>query len=103
VHDEELRAVGVRAGVRHRQRAHPVAVGPRGLQFVAKRYPGPPRPGAGRVAALDHEPFDHAVEDHPVVEALARQEHEVVDRVRGLVGEQLRTVMSPLLVFSVAV
>jgi len=42
-----------------------------------------------RAAALDHEIGDHAVEDQAVIEAALDQVHEVGDRQRRLVGEQL--------------
>src|SRR5581483_5860545 len=45
--------------------------------------------GAGRVAALDHEVGDDAVEDDAVVEAVARELREVLDRLRRVVGIEL--------------
>jgi hypothetical protein len=42
-----------------------------------------------RTAALDHEVGDHAMEDEPVVEPVARELREVRDRLRGLVGKEL--------------
>ena len=44
--------------------------------------------GAGGVAALDHEIGDHAVEDGAIVETLARQEDEIVDRLGRFIGEK---------------
>src|SRR5581483_1256945 len=44
---------------------------------------------AGRIAALRHEAGDHAVKGHAVVETFARQEDEVVHRLRRVFGEQL--------------
>jgi hypothetical protein len=35
-------------------------------------------PGAGGVAALDDEIADNAMEGHPIIKAIPRQEHEVV-------------------------
>src|SRR6266545_5850965 len=85
-HDEELRAVGVGARVGHRQRAahHLVLV-----DLVLEGVAGAAGAGALRAAALDHEVGDDAMEDEPVVEALAGQLLEVADRLGGLVVEQL--------------
>jgi hypothetical protein len=58
--DEELRAVRVRAGVRHRESA---ALDLVVVELVLELVAGAARAGAGRVAALDHEVRDHAVED----------------------------------------
>ena len=80
--DEELAAVRVRAGVRHRERAalDPVLVG-----LVLELVAGPARAGAGRVTALDHEVGDDAVEHDAVVEALPGEALEVLDGL-GRVG-----------------
>src|SRR5207248_5530738 len=84
--DEELAAVRVRPGVRHRQRsAHDFVV----VELVLERVAGTAAPRAGRVAALDHEVLDHAVEDHAFVEAVARELAEVADGLRRVVVEQL--------------
>ncbi|KAG1438240.1 hypothetical protein G6F57_019936 [Rhizopus arrhizus] len=86
VGDEELAAVGVRAGVGHRQRAdlvlHAVLLV---FELVARAT------GATtlRAAALDHEVGDHAVEDQAVIETVRDQVHEVGHGQRRLVGEQL--------------
>src|SRR5205085_5613262 len=84
--DEELRAVGAGASVRHRQgtAGHLVVV-----DLVLERVAGTAAAGAGRVAALDHEVLDHAVEDHAVVEVVGRELAEVFDRLRRVVVEQL--------------
>ena len=84
--DEELRAVRVRPGVRHRERALDDLVV---VELVLELVAGAAGAGALRAAALDHEVGDHAVEDEPVVEAFARELREVRDRLRGLVGEEL--------------
>src|SRR5215207_181023 len=85
-HDEELAAVGVGPGVGHRERtADDLVVVDLVLELVA----GAAGAGALRAAALDHEVADHAVEDQPVVVAVLRELHEVVDGLgRGLL-EQL--------------
>src|SRR5438046_1583551 len=57
--DEELAAVGIRAGVGHRDGAgleFPLRV----LVLVLELITGPAHAGAGRVATLDHEVGDHA-------------------------------------------
>src|SRR5579871_5687601 len=84
--DEELRAVRVRAGVGHRERA------PDDLVLVDLVVEGVPRSagaGAFRAPALDHEVFDHAVEREPVVEAVGRELAEVLDGLGSLLVEQL--------------
>src|SRR5690606_578650 len=87
VGDEELAAVGVRAGVGHRQ--HPALV----LHAVAGLVLEPvARAAAARAlgaAALDHEVRDHPVETEAVVEAAPGQVHEVGHGQGGLVGVQL--------------
>ena len=84
--DEELAPVRVRAGVRHRERpALDLVVVELVLELVARAAGA----GALRAAALDHEVGDDAVEDQPVVEALAGELGEVLDRLRGLVGKEL--------------
>ena len=44
--------------------------------------------GAGRIAALRHEAIDHAVEDHAVVEALARKLRNTLDMAGGEIGAE---------------
>src|SRR5437764_10532886 len=84
--DEELAAVRVRACVRHREGA---ALDLVVVDLVLEWVAGPARPRAGRVAALDHEVRDHAVEDDAVVEAVAREALEVLDGLRRVLGEEL--------------
>ena len=88
VRDEELRAVGARAGVRHREDAGAVVL-ERRVELVAELVARAAGAGAGGVAALGHEALDDAVERDAVVVAVAGEEDEVVDGVRRLVGEQL--------------
>src|SRR3954468_14743793 len=84
--DEELAAVRVRAGVRHRERAaHDLVV----VELVLERVARAAAAGPGRVAALDHEVLDHAVEDHAVVEVVAGELLEVLDGLGGVLVEQL--------------
>ena len=84
--DEELRAVRVRPSVRHRERA---ALDLVLVELVLERVAGVACAGAERAAALDHEVRDHAVEDEPVVEAVAGELREVLDRLRRVVGVEL--------------
>src|SRR3954470_6939045 len=84
--DEELRAVGVRAGVGHRQRAADDLVL---VELVLELVAGAAGARALRAAALEHEVLDHAVEDEAVVEAVRRELAEVLDRLRGVVVEEL--------------
>ena len=88
VGDEELAAVGVRAGVGHRQHAALVAHAVVGLvlELVARTAGA----GALRAAALDHEIGDHAVELQAVVEAALGEIDEIGDRQRRLFGDTAR-------------
>ena len=81
-HNKELAAVGIGAGVGHGNRAFGVIQ--RFRQFIRKSVSRAAGAGAGRVAALNHEAFDHAVKDHAVVETVFRQEHEVIHGLRRL-------------------
>ena len=84
--DEELAAVRVRPGIRHRERAPlDLVVVELVLELVAGAAGSRPL-GA---TALDHEVRDHAVEDEAVVEALAGKLGEVLDRLRRIVREEL--------------
>ena len=65
--DEELRAVGARAGVGHGQQVRPVEL-QLGVELVAELVARAAGAGAQRVAALDHEAADDPVEDRAVVE-----------------------------------
>src|SRR5689334_15713393 len=85
-HDEELAAVGVRPGVGHRERAADDLVV---VDLVLERIAGAAGARPQRAAALDHEVLDHAVEAEPVVEAVGRELAEVLDRLRGVVVEEL--------------
>src|SRR5205085_3237962 len=78
--------VRVRAGVRHRERAalHLVVV-----DLVLEGVARAAGSGPGRVAALDHEVRDHAVEDDAVVEAITREPLEVLHRLRRVLRVEL--------------
>jgi len=101
--DEELRPVGPRTGVGHREEVLAVEL-QLGVELVLERVARTARAGAQRVAALDHEVLDDPVEDHPVVEGLRgllaglghrvvlgalRQPDEVLDGLRSVVVEQV--------------
>ena len=76
---EELRAVGVRAAVRHGHDAPPRVLQVR--DFISERSPPdalPAPPGAGGVAALHHEVLHRAVERDAVVVPGARERDEVL-------------------------
>src|SRR5437879_1600063 len=62
--DEELRAGGV--GVARPRRAERARVVRQLVELGVERVTRTARAGARRVAALDHEALDHAVEDRPV-------------------------------------
>src|SRR5450755_3226507 len=95
--NEELGAVGARAGIGHGQQVRPVERKVRG-ELVA----GAAGALAERVPALDHEIRDHAVEDRPVVELPARlpgarigpfarplrEVDEVLYRLRRVIGKE---------------
>src|SRR5690606_8409355 len=68
--DEELRAVGARAGVRHREQVAAVEL-QLGVELVGELVARAAAAGAGGVATLDHEAVDDAVEDRAVVERTA--------------------------------
>src|SRR5437660_4490294 len=74
--DEELRAVRIRARVRHCQGTTLDLVL---VELVLEGVPGAAGARALRAAALDHEVRDHAVEDEPVVEPVGRELAEVLD------------------------
>ena len=76
VHDEELRASGVAAGVGHAQ--HPfvvVLVVP--VQLAVDGVPGSAAANALGASALRHEAWNHAVELQALVEAFFGELHEV--------------------------
>ena len=82
--DEELAPVRVGARVRHREDAALVAVRVP-LRLVLEPVAWAASAGARRVAALEHEVGDDAVENRAVVEVVVREEDEVVNGL-GRVG-----------------
>src|SRR5215213_6419608 len=100
--DEELAAVRVWTRIRHREDAR-LGVAQRRVEFVGELVAGPAGALPERVAALDHEALNHAVEDDAVVERrllllarrrmrplfrALREADEVLDRAWGLFLEQ---------------
>ena len=65
--DEELGAVGARAGIRHGQQERTVELQLR-VELVLELVARAATTGAGRVAALDHELVNDAVENGAIVE-----------------------------------
>ena len=88
VSDEELRAVGVGAGVCHGEDAGAI-VSEVGVEFVVEAIAGSAAAGAGRVTGLGHEVGDDAVEGGAVVVAQAGEVDEVVDGDGDEVGEEV--------------
>src|SRR5690606_20591277 len=99
--DEELRAVGARAGVGHGEQVGLVE-DELGVDLVLERVARATGAGAQRATALDHEALDHPVEAQAVVVLLAAaagvvgvglgplgETDEVVDRLGSVVGEQV--------------
>ena len=87
--DEELRAVGARPSVRHRECVGTV-VAQRSMELILELVPPDGRPSGAipeRVTGLDHEILDDAVEEHSVVVPVRRMRREVLDRLRALLGE----------------
>src|SRR5215213_3323792 len=108
--DEELRAVGTGAGIRHREEIR-LAEGELGVKLIAELVPRAAGSRAERVSTLNHEATDHAVEGSSVVELgsadlagiwvppLATafgQLDEVRDRLRSVVREELEADRTPV-------
>ena len=86
--DEELRAVGVRPGVGHRQHAGRIVLEVR-VELVGKRVAGAAGAAPFGAARLDHEVGDDAVELQAVVEAPRHEGLKIGHRLRGLVVVEL--------------
>lgn len=85
--DKKLRAIGVGSCVGHAEDASAGVLEGR-VDLVSELVTvdgGAASPGAGRIAALDHEVGNDAVEDGAVVVAAADERREVVARL-GRVG-----------------
>ena len=92
-HDEELGAGGIGDGrARHGQHAagvRQVILEPIRSKFAADLIARAAHAGAFRVAALDHEARDNAVEGQAVIKALFCEGNKVIYRVRRNLGVQL--------------
>ena len=92
--DEELASARILAGVGHAQRTGGVFVSVEvrlALDLVpraAGTYPGIARLPGQRVASLNHEVLDDAMEPGPVVELTVGQLLEIADRARNFGVEQ---------------
>lgn len=88
VGDEELRAVGVRAGIGHRKNAR-AGVLQRGVEFIGKLVAWAAGTGAVWAARLNHEVRNDAMELQAIVETLFGEVFEVLDGLGSLVRKQL--------------
>src|SRR3954462_2303018 len=88
VSDEKLAAVCVGARIRHRKGTDLVLVRVV-FRFVLKAMAGTTSPRALRISALNHEVGDDPVEHCSVVKTFTGKEHEVIDRLRRVLGEKV--------------
>ena len=63
--------------------------------FVFELITGAAAAGAGRVAPLDHEVGDNAMEHRAVVKLFAGEKNEVVNRFRSVFREEIAHDFSP--------
>src|SRR5690349_6646280 len=82
VRNEELTAIGVRAGVRHRKNTLSVFMRVV-FDLVFKTVAGTTAAGACWIAALNHEVGDDTMEVCSIIEAFPRKKHEIVDGLWG--------------------
>ncbi len=87
--DEELASVRVWPGIRHRDHSCFMLQGIL-LQLISKLVAGAAASRACRISALYHEIFDHSMKGYIVIEALFRQEDEVVDCLGSMLRIQLQ-------------
>jgi hypothetical protein len=85
--DEELAAVGVGTGICHGKYAG-FAVSQALGKLIFEAVTGTAGAGTCRIAALDHELRDHAMEREPVMEAALREIDEIQHGERCLVGKE---------------
>ncbi len=88
VRDEKLAAIGVRSRIGHRQRTGFVAQWVIG-QFIFESIAGTAGAATGGIAALDHEIRNDTMKANAIIEAGARQKHEIVNRLRGVFRIQI--------------
>ena len=79
VSDEKLAAIGVRPGIRHGKNSR-LGVLERVVDLIGEFVARAARAGASRIAALDHEISDHAVEGYTVIVAAFRKVEEICAR-----------------------
>ena len=87
VHDEELTAVRVRTRVGHRDGTAYIPLLCRRcirVQLISERVARSAAARTGRITSLDHETGDDAMENDVVIEPLAGEGDEVLDRLRGI-------------------
>src|SRR6185312_8710034 len=85
--DEELRAVGVAASVRHAEDARALVLARQRARLIGELISGAASASAGGVAALRHEGPDDAVKRSAIIEAIAGQRDKIVDGGRRLFRE----------------
>lgn len=88
VGDEELRTIGVGAGIGHRENAR-TGVLQRGMEFIGKFVAWAAGTGAVWASRLNHEVRNDAMELQTIVEALCGEVFKVLDGLGGLVRKQL--------------
>ena len=88
LHDKELAAVGIWAGIGHGDRA--AGVIPAQI-FIGKLVAGTAGAVAFGIPALDHETFDDAVKNGVIIEAGSGQVNEIVGSNRGIFGIKLNS------------
>src|SRR3984885_1151977 len=86
--DEELAAIGVGAGIGHRERTDFVTIRI-ALGLVFELITGTAAAAGRRIAALNHEVFDHAMKLRSIVKALAGQKYEIVHRLGRVFREEI--------------
>ena len=79
MHDEKLRAVGVRAGIGHGHRPSFVIAGKRFIIELIARAAGAVALG---IAALDHKALNDTMEYRVIVKILFSQPDEIISRNR---------------------
>src|SRR5262245_24566359 len=85
--NEELTAIRVGSGVRHRKDTFRVVL-QLGMKLVGKLISGSAASGACGISALDHETVDHSVEYDAVIEFRICELDEIAHRIRHELFEQ---------------
>lgn len=87
--NEELGAIGVWASVGHGEDARAVVLEGERTSLIIEFVAGATSAGASGIATLGHEASDDTMECSAVIEALTREEDEIVDSDGSLPGEKL--------------